>query len=152
MRTKFHTLSMPYKTSVLQSEHSDEQTNKKQANDSNYTKLRLDDLIIDKPQEFRIKTSSDIKMSQILNNKRLLAQPTNIEWMYNYKSSAKLHKQSKMSEYLKSVIEETKLKPSIGQLPYVKIPYLTHSDIIKEKHDFRKKIFQNPRKIRPQFK
>ncbi|CAD8134835.1 unnamed protein product [Paramecium pentaurelia] len=148
MRTKVHTLSMPFKMTILQSEHSEEQRNKQQASNSNYSKLRLDDLIIDKPQEFRIKTSSDIKMSLLQNHKRKLAQPTNIEWMYNYKSTAKLHKQSKMNEYLKSVIEENKLRPTIGQLPYVKIQQLTQTDIIKEKYDFRKKIFQNPRKIR----
>ena len=46
-----------------------------------------------------------------------------------------------MSEYLKSVIEENKLKPTIGQFPFVKIQHLTHGDIIREKHDLRKKIF-----------
>ncbi|CAK71354.1 unnamed protein product (macronuclear) [Paramecium tetraurelia] len=142
---------MPCKRSMLQSEHSEEYINKQQANNSNYTKLRLDDLIIDKPQEFRIKTSSDIKMSLILENKRRLAQPANIEWMYNYKSSTKLHKQSKMNEYLKSVIEENKLRPTIGQLPDVRIKSMTHTDFIKEKYDFRKKIFQNPRKVRSKF-
>lgn len=53
-------------------------------------------------------------MSLILNDKKRLAKPTNIEWMYNYKSTTKLHKQSKMNEYLKSVIEENKLRPTIG--------------------------------------
>ncbi|CAK72434.1 unnamed protein product (macronuclear) [Paramecium tetraurelia] len=138
---------MPLKTSILKSDHSEEQRNKKQGNNSNYSQLRLDDLIIDKPSEYRIKTSSGIKMQQVLLNKRRLAEPTNIEWMYNYKSKTKLHKQSKMCEYLKSVIEENKLKPTIGQFHQVKIQNLTQSDIIKEKHNIRKKIFQNPRRI-----
>lgn len=34
--------------------------------------------------------------------------------MYNYKSNAKLHKRSIMKDYLQTVIEENKLKPTIG--------------------------------------
>ncbi|CAD8142412.1 unnamed protein product [Paramecium octaurelia] len=143
MRTKFHTLSIPTKVSIWQSEFSDEQKCKKQHN--TYSRSKLDDFINEKPD--RLKTISDLKMSQVINHKRKLAQPANIAWMYTYKSQQKLHKLSFMNEYLKSIIEENKLKPSLEQLSHPRNPYINHKDFINDKYVQRKKLFRKPQKF-----
>jgi hypothetical protein len=50
-----------------------------------------------------------------------------------------------MKEYLKTVIEENKIRPTIRGFSLVNGPYFSHKDFIKDKYVFRKKIFTNPR-------